>query len=155
MNSSPSRSVHAGDVTGVVLQARKIAPHHLPQLTLPQPPLVAQRGNPQQWEPVLYLEIGGRLEQLRHLRQLAELPCVSLQFLPMRSPCSAGLDGPFILVETPDHQHLAYAEGQRGSQWVSDADEVSILARKYAMLRTQALTTEDSMGLLDRLLGEQ
>jgi hypothetical protein len=104
---------------------------------------------------VLYLEIGGRLEQLRHLRRLTELPCVSLQFLPMRSPCSAGLDGPFILVETPDHQHLAYAEGQRGSQWVSDADEVSILARKYAMLRTQALTTEDSMGLLDRLLGEQ
>ncbi|MGW2046966.1 helix-turn-helix domain-containing protein [Streptomyces sp. NPDC001858] len=107
------------------------------------------------WEPVLYLEIGGRLEQLRQLRQLAELPCVSLQFLPMRSPCSAGLDGPFILVETPDHQHLAYAEGQRGSQWVSDADEVSILARKYAMLRTQALTTQDSMALLDRLLGEQ
>ncbi|MEH0576630.1 MULTISPECIES: helix-turn-helix transcriptional regulator [Streptomyces] len=107
------------------------------------------------WEPVLYMEIGGRLDQLRHLRELAELPCVSLQFLPMRSPYSAGLDGPFTLLETPDHQHLAYTEGQRGSQWVSDADEVSILARKYAMLRTQALTTQDSMDLLDRLLGEQ
>ncbi|MFJ8112909.1 Scr1 family TA system antitoxin-like transcriptional regulator [Streptomyces sp. NPDC096132] len=107
------------------------------------------------WEPVLYMEIGDRRAQLRYLRELAELPCVSLQFLPMRSPCNAGLDGPFILVETPDHQHLAYAEGQRGSQWVSDADEVSILARKYAMLRTQALTTQDSLGLLDRLLGER
>lgn len=110
------------------------------------------------WEPVLHMVISGtaaRLEQLSHLRELAELPCVSLQFLPLHSPFHAGMNGPFTLLETPDHQHLAYTESQRGSQWVSDADEVSRLARKYAMLRTQALTTQDSMGLLDRLLGEQ
>lgn len=110
------------------------------------------------WEPVLHMMIGGpqvRREQLRHLHEIAELPCVSLQFLPLSSPCHAGMDGPFILLETPDHQHLAYTESQRGSQWVSDADEVSRLARKYAMLRAQALTPQDSSGLLDRLLGEQ
>ncbi|MFF4837358.1 Scr1 family TA system antitoxin-like transcriptional regulator [Streptomyces sp. NPDC001315] len=110
------------------------------------------------WEPVLRLEIGTqevRREQLRHLRSIAELPGLALQFLPLNSPHHAGLNGPFTLLETPDHQHLAYTESQRGSQWVSDPDEVSILARKYAMLRTQALTTQDSMGLLDRLLGEQ
>ncbi|MFJ9901800.1 Scr1 family TA system antitoxin-like transcriptional regulator [Streptomyces sp. NPDC101152] len=110
------------------------------------------------WEPVLRMRIGGaevRREQLRHLRMVAELPCVSLQFLQLDSPYNAGLNGPFTLLETPDHQHLAYTESQRGSQWVSDADEVSILARKYAMLRTQALTTQDSMGLLDRLLGDE
>ncbi|WP_326781022.1 helix-turn-helix transcriptional regulator [Streptomyces longwoodensis] len=110
------------------------------------------------WEPVLHLRIGGeevRREQLRFLRAAAELPCVSLQFLPIDTPSSAGLDGPFILLETPDHQHLAYIEGQRGSQWVSDAGEVSVLTRKYAMLRTQALNTQDSVCLLDRLLGEQ
>ncbi|MGW7208176.1 helix-turn-helix domain-containing protein [Streptomyces sp. NPDC054837] len=110
------------------------------------------------WEPVLHMMIGGpevRREQLGHLRATAELPCVSMQFLPLASPCHAGMAGPFILVETPDHQHLAYTESQRGSQWVSDADEVSRLARKYAMLRAQALTPQDSSGLLDRLLGEQ
>ncbi|MEU1270309.1 helix-turn-helix transcriptional regulator [Streptomyces sp. NPDC005799] len=110
------------------------------------------------WEPVLRMRIGGAevwREQLRHLRTVTELPCVSLQFLQLDSPYNAGLNGPFTLLETPDHQHLAYTESQRGSQWVSDADEVSILARKYAMLRTQALTTQDSMGLLDRLLGDQ
>jgi len=110
------------------------------------------------WEPVLLMALGGpevRMGQLRHLREVAELPYVSLQFLLLSSPYHAGLDGPFILLETPDHQHLAYTESQRGSQWVSDADEVSRLARKYAMLRTQALTTQDSGDLLDRLLGEQ
>jgi transcriptional regulator with XRE-family HTH domain len=110
------------------------------------------------WEPVLYLMVGGREvrhQQLSHLRNMTELPCISLQFLPLDSPEHAGLNGPFALLETPDHQHLAYTESQRGSQWVSDPDDVSILARKYAMLRTQALTTQDSMGLLDRLLGER
>ncbi|GAA2972424.1 helix-turn-helix transcriptional regulator [Streptomyces enissocaesilis] len=110
------------------------------------------------WEPVLRLPVGGRqvhIEQLRHLRARSELPGLSIQFLPLNRTSHAGLNGPFVLMETPDHQHLAYAETQRGSQWVADPDEVSILARKYAMLRAQALTPEVSQGLLNRLLGEQ
>ncbi|MET9147986.1 Scr1 family TA system antitoxin-like transcriptional regulator [Streptomyces sp. NPDC058319] len=110
------------------------------------------------WEPVLHLRVGGdrvRREQLRRLREYAERPGMSLQFLPMRAPSSAGLDGPFTLLETSDHQHLAYTEGQRGSQWVAAPDEVSVLARKYAMLRSQAMTPGESKGLLDRLLGDQ
>ncbi|MGW2491916.1 helix-turn-helix domain-containing protein [Streptomyces sp. NPDC001606] len=110
------------------------------------------------WEPALHVRIGSRevrKDQLRSLREAAELPCVSVQVLPLDSPFHAGLAGPFALFETPDHQHLAYTESQRGSQWVSDPEEVSRLTRKYAMLRTQALTTQDSKGLLDRLLGER
>ncbi|WP_445278897.1 helix-turn-helix domain-containing protein [Streptomyces sp. DSM 118148] len=110
------------------------------------------------WEPALRWPTGGRQvhqEQLQLLREYSELPCLSLQVLPLDRAHHAGDAGPFTLLETPDHQHLAYTESQRGSQWVSDPDEVSILARKYAMLRTQALTVEDSRSLLDRLLGEQ
>ncbi|WP_405588466.1 Scr1 family TA system antitoxin-like transcriptional regulator [Streptomyces sp. NBC_01092] len=110
------------------------------------------------WEPVLHLGIGGpkgRRDQLCHLRACAELPGLALQFLPVKTPTHAGLAGPFILLETPDHQHLAYTESQRGSQWVSAPNEVSILARKYAMLRSQALTPQESKGLLDRLLGDK
>ncbi|MFD8569950.1 Scr1 family TA system antitoxin-like transcriptional regulator [Streptomyces sp. NPDC059639] len=110
------------------------------------------------WEAALklaYLEPLAREEQLRHLRACTELPGLALQFLPLDAPAHAGLDGGFTLLETPDHQHLAYTESQRGSQWVSTPDEVSILARKYAMLRSQALTPEQSKGLLDRLLGDR
>lgn len=94
-------------------------------------------------------------EQLCHLREIADLPSLTLQIMPFGRATHAGLSGPFILLETPDHQHLAYAETQRGSLFVEDPDEVSILARKYAMLRTQALNPEETKGLLDRLLGEQ
>lgn len=110
------------------------------------------------WEPALRMPLGGRdthHAQLQQLREYAELPGLSLQVLPLNRASHVGTAGPFTLLETPDHQHLAYTESQRGSQWVSDPDEVSILARKYAMLRTQALTTEDSRSLLDRLLGDQ
>ncbi|MFJ8824132.1 Scr1 family TA system antitoxin-like transcriptional regulator [Streptomyces sp. NPDC102467] len=109
------------------------------------------------WEAALelgYLSSSARVEQLQLLRSYAELPGLALQFMPLTASENAGLGGPFILLETPAHQHLAYTESQRGSQWVSDPDEVSILARKYAMLRSQALAPEESKGLLDRLLGE-
>ncbi|MEV8403462.1 helix-turn-helix domain-containing protein [Streptomyces niveus] len=95
------------------------------------------------------------VEQLRQLRESADLPGLTLQIMPFGRTTHAGLAGPFVLLETPDHQHLAYAETQRGSIFVEDPDEVSILARKYAMLRTQALNPEETKGLLDRLLGEQ
>ncbi|MFD5898707.1 Scr1 family TA system antitoxin-like transcriptional regulator [Streptomyces sp. NPDC060366] len=94
-------------------------------------------------------------EQLHQLRESADLPGLTLQIMPFGRTTHAGLSGPFVLLETPDHQHLAYAETQRGSLFVEDPDEVSILARKYAMLRTQALNPEETKGLLDRLLGEQ
>ncbi|MEU9374873.1 helix-turn-helix transcriptional regulator [Streptomyces sp. NPDC048255] len=109
------------------------------------------------WEAAFQVRIGGDAiyrEQLQHLLTCATLPNITLQILPFGQTIHAGLNGPFILLETPDHQHLGYAETQRGSLLISSPDEVSILARKYAMLRTQALNTEQTQGLLGRLLGE-
>ncbi|QUI33206.1 helix-turn-helix domain-containing protein [Streptomyces alfalfae] len=94
-------------------------------------------------------------EQLSHLRESMDAPGVTLQIMPLGVETHAGLDGPFTLLETPDHQRIAYIEAQRGSQLIADLDEVSLLERKYAMLRTQALNTQDSRGLLDGLLGER
>ncbi len=110
------------------------------------------------WEATLRDRLGGdevHFEQLRHLREYASLPGLALQILPLGRTSHAGLAGPFILLETPEHQRLAYSESQRGSQLIADQDEVAILNQKYAMLRTQALTTEDTRDLLDRLLGER
>ncbi|GAA1152287.1 helix-turn-helix transcriptional regulator [Streptomyces hebeiensis] len=110
------------------------------------------------WEPVLMLQLvddEDHAVQLRHLRACAELPGVCIQVLPLDRKSHAALDGPFTLMETPDHQHVAYCETQRGSQLISDPNEVSILAQKYAMLRAQALTPDETKALFDRLLGEQ
>lgn len=110
------------------------------------------------WEAALRDRLGGEgvyLEQLRHLRECADLPGIVLQVLPLGRTSHAGLAGPFILLETPDYQRLAYAETPRGSQLIADPNEVAILTQKYAMLRTQALNVEETKDLLDRLRGEQ
>ncbi|MFI1199662.1 helix-turn-helix domain-containing protein [Streptomyces sp. NPDC020883] len=93
-------------------------------------------------------------QQIGHLRQRAELPFVGLQVMATSRTKHAGLDGPIVLLETADHGQLAYIEGQRVSYLVDEPDEVSVLQQKYGMLRSQALTPEDSISLLDQLAGE-
>ncbi|WP_259453457.1 helix-turn-helix domain-containing protein [Streptomyces ginkgonis] len=108
-------------------------------------------------EAVLRDRIGGRevfLTQLRHLRECADLPGVAVQIMPLGRETHAALNGPFILLETPDHEHLAYSENQYSSHLIDHPDEVSNLAQRYAMLRAQALNPEESKRLLDQLLGE-
>ncbi|MGW7294349.1 helix-turn-helix domain-containing protein [Streptomyces xiamenensis] len=108
-------------------------------------------------EAVLCDRIGGAevyRVQLRHLRACADLPGVSLQIMPLGREAHAALNGPFSLLETPDHQHLAYSENQYSSHLIDHPDEVSNMSQRYAMLRTQALNPEESKSLLDRLLGD-
>ncbi|WP_097266557.1 helix-turn-helix domain-containing protein [Streptomyces sp. TLI_55] len=110
------------------------------------------------WEAVLRDRLGGEdvyADQVRHLREYSELPGITVQILPLGRTSHAGLEGPLVLLETPEHQRLAYSETQRGSTLIADPDEVGIVAQKYAMLRTQALNEEDTRALLDRLLGER
>ncbi|MEU5808202.1 DUF5753 domain-containing protein [Streptomyces sp. NPDC047718] len=109
-------------------------------------------------EAALRDQLGGpdvHREALLHLRACADLHGVTIQIMPLGRRTHAGLSGPFVLIVTPDLQHLAYAETQRGSQLISDPSEVDILSAKYAMLRPQALNPEETKGLLDGLLGER
>ncbi|MET9804873.1 helix-turn-helix transcriptional regulator [Streptomyces sp. NPDC006368] len=106
---------------------------------------------------VLEQPLGGRhvlRKQIGHLRRCAELPFMGIQIMLTSREKHAGLNGPMVLVETPDHDQLAYIEGQRVSFLVDDPDEVSVLHQMYGMLRSQALSPEESMGLLDDLAGE-
>ncbi|MDF9815860.1 helix-turn-helix transcriptional regulator [Streptomyces sp. SPB162] len=108
-------------------------------------------------EVVLHRPIEGEAilrEQMQHLRRCAELPFLGLQIMPTNRQRHAGLAGPMVLLETPDHDQLAYFEGQHLGILVDDPDQVSTYHQKYGMLRSQALTPEESMGLLDDLLGD-
>ncbi|WP_051951967.1 helix-turn-helix domain-containing protein [Actinacidiphila yeochonensis] len=93
-------------------------------------------------------------EQVRHLRECADLPGITIQILRLGRTTHAALSGPFVVLETQEHEQYAYAETPRGSHLIHDPDEVCILTYMYAMLRSQALTPEDTKGLLDELLGE-
>ncbi|MFE6763648.1 helix-turn-helix domain-containing protein [Streptomyces sp. NPDC057689] len=108
-------------------------------------------------ESILRSEIGDpsmMRRQIEHLRKCADLPFLCLQIMPMKLPKHAGLAGPMVLLETPDHDQLAYIEGQGVSFLVDDPDEVSVLLQKCGMLRSQAHSPEESARLMDDLLGE-
>ncbi|AWN29660.1 helix-turn-helix transcriptional regulator [Streptomyces sp. NEAU-S7GS2] len=108
-------------------------------------------------EAVLHRPIGSQellRAQLRHLRSCAELPFLGLQIMPTTRCTHAALDGPLVLLEKPDHEYLAYIEAQRISFLVDDPDQVSVYQQVYGMLRSQALTPEETKSLLDDLLGE-
>ncbi|MEU6849799.1 helix-turn-helix transcriptional regulator [Actinacidiphila alni] len=93
-------------------------------------------------------------ELITHILELSERRNIEVQVLPLATGVHAGLNGPLVLLETPDNRWLAYVEGQETGQLVSDPKGVSILQMRYAKLRSQALNPEDSRGLLERLRGE-
>ncbi|WP_431043974.1 helix-turn-helix domain-containing protein [Streptomyces sp. P1-3] len=106
-------------------------------------------------EAVLRKEFGGRdvwEGQLRHLLKLAQLPNLQLQVMPNSRETNAGTDGPFVLLETPEHRTMGYVAGQRGSYFVSDPEDVSTLSHRYGTIRSQALDPEASAALIERIL---
>jgi transcriptional regulator with XRE-family HTH domain len=92
-------------------------------------------------------------ELLDHLLELSAQFNVELQIMPRYQPDHAGFDGPLMLLESPDNKWFSYAEGQRGGMLIADSKEVSIMLQRYARLRSQALTSEDSRSLLKQLRG--
>jgi transcriptional regulator with XRE-family HTH domain len=100
---------------------------------------------------------GGRdvsLELVDHTMEMGRQRNIEIQILPLTTGVHPGLDGPIVLQETPEHRWFAYGEGQETGQLIADAKGVSVLQQRYAKLRSQALTPEESRSLLWRLRGE-
>ncbi|MFF8830473.1 Scr1 family TA system antitoxin-like transcriptional regulator [Streptomyces sp. NPDC015131] len=92
-------------------------------------------------------------ELLDHLLEVTELRNVAVQVLPLERGHHTALDGPIQLAAAPEHQWVGYCEGQRTGQLIVDPKEVGVLQMRYGKLRAQALTPDDSRGLLSRLRG--
>ncbi|SCF72332.1 DNA-binding transcriptional regulator, XRE-family HTH domain [Streptomyces sp. Cmuel-A718b] len=106
-------------------------------------------------ESILHTELGDpdvMREQLLHLRRCMDLPFVTIQIMPRNTRRHAGLAGPLVLLETPDHDQLVYVDGQLRGELYDEPSDVSALMQRYGMLRSQALTVEESTRLLDALL---
>lgn len=107
-------------------------------------------------EHVLLRQLGGpelTREQLDHLIEVAQLRNVEVQIMPLVCDSHAGLGGPLQLLETPEHQRLAYSEGQKSAQLIAEAKVVSQLQMRYARMRSQALPLKESLGLLRQMRG--
>ncbi|WP_327369121.1 helix-turn-helix domain-containing protein [Streptomyces sp. NBC_01217] len=101
--------------------------------------------------------IGGhqvRRKQLHHILEIAQLRHVQMQVMSPNRKTHAGLDGPFVLLETKQRRQLAYIEGQGGSFFISEQPDLGNLFGKYGILRAQALSPEASVKLIEQAAEE-
>ncbi|MGW5100731.1 helix-turn-helix domain-containing protein [Streptomyces sp. NPDC004100] len=96
--------------------------------------------------------------QLRSLAEDAERDNVSIQVMAhdrgARGP-HAGERGNMVLVETKEHHHVVYLEAQDESVLINEPAKVARLAHRYAKIRTQAMSPDDSLSLIRKLAGEE
>ncbi|MEU4304003.1 helix-turn-helix transcriptional regulator [Streptomyces rochei] len=108
-------------------------------------------------EAVLRRPLGGRevlRAQLEQLLLVGHQRNVEIQVMPLDRDEHASLAGPFTLLLTKSRRRMAYVEAQSQSVVHSDPAKVQNLEATYGILRAQALTPKESLGWIERLLGE-
>ncbi|AWT47711.1 MULTISPECIES: helix-turn-helix domain-containing protein [Streptomyces] len=91
-------------------------------------------------------------QQLEHLLEAGALRNVELQVLPFDRATSPALLGAMVLLETRDHERLAFAEGPFASELSADPEVVSRVAGRLSMIRAQALSPDESARFIERMV---
>ncbi|MEU1027742.1 helix-turn-helix transcriptional regulator [Streptomyces mirabilis] len=101
--------------------------------------------------------VGSEAVMREQLDSLLTCSCrrnVELQIMPTARGAHSGLNGPMVLLESMDRARQVYVEAQDVVTVRSAQNEVSEFWLRYGMLRTQALNTEESSCLIERMAGE-
>ncbi|MEV7782234.1 helix-turn-helix transcriptional regulator [Kitasatospora sp. NPDC088351] len=109
-------------------------------------------------ESVLQRPLGGwdvHLEQLRRLVAIGRMWGVELQVMPLDRTEQAGMGGPFTLLTPSGRPQIAYVEVQHVNRLITDSEEVRRMAARYSSIRAQALTPQESLTLIEKMLGER
>ncbi|MFE9332824.1 helix-turn-helix domain-containing protein [Streptomyces sp. NPDC006925] len=95
-----------------------------------------------------------RQRQLLHVLEGAKRRNVTIQVMLEAAGYHPGLLGPFVLLETSEHEYLGYEEGQTTGVLYSDPGKVSILRQRHEMILRQALSPEESARFISKLAEE-
>lgn len=91
--------------------------------------------------------------QLEFLLGLSHQRNVSIQIMPS-STLHAGHEGGMTLLETQQHRRLGYTEAQGNSHLIHEPEIVSTLHQRYSIMRSQALSLDESRDLMKRRIAE-
>jgi transcriptional regulator with XRE-family HTH domain len=111
-------------------------------------------------EAVIRRQVGGpgaMRRQLERLKLVSAQPHISLQVLPFAAGAHPGMRGPFVLLEFPDpnDDDLLYLEHVTGDTTVRDVpDQTSPYIDLFYLLEEKALSPEETLALLDRVIEE-
>ncbi|MEV0774854.1 helix-turn-helix transcriptional regulator [Streptomyces sp. NPDC050428] len=91
-------------------------------------------------------------QQLLNILAAGRLSSVSVQVLPFDRAVPASLLGPMVLLETRDHERLAFTEGPSVSQLTDDPAVVSSHTERLSMIRAVALSPAESAHFIERMV---
>ncbi|MFF1510794.1 Scr1 family TA system antitoxin-like transcriptional regulator [Streptomyces sp. NPDC058326] len=109
-------------------------------------------------EAVLRQEIGGRAvmrNQLAHLLAMQEREWVKIQILPFEAGAHAGLPGSFNLLRFEDDPDLVYTEDFVQGHMTANPAAIREGSLRYDHLQAAALSVEDSVALIARVMEER
>ncbi|MFD3332838.1 helix-turn-helix domain-containing protein [Streptomyces sp. NPDC058700] len=108
-------------------------------------------------EAILRRPTGGRSvhrEQLRRIMEIASRRTVHLQVMPLSWEEHPSLDGAFTLLTPKGRREVAYTEIYGHPRLITDPEEVRTYTERYGIIRAQALTPQESLELIEKMLGE-
>lgn len=108
-------------------------------------------------ECVLRKPLGGKAVlrgQLEQLLLIGQKRNVEIQVMPLDREDNAGVDGPFTVITREGGEQFTYMEVQGRSSLLTDREEVRLAAARYGIIRSQALTPRETLGFIEKLLGE-
>ncbi|MGW7429179.1 helix-turn-helix domain-containing protein [Streptomyces sp. NPDC054861] len=94
-------------------------------------------------------------EQLLRILEVARRRTIELQIMPQGKPEHPYLGAPFTLITARGRREVAYTETYGHSRLITDPEEVRTYAERYGIIRAQALTPQESLDWIEKLLGER
>lgn len=108
-------------------------------------------------EAILHRPTGGidvHREQLRRLLEIGGRRTIHLQVMPFARTEHPSLDGSFTLLTPKGRREVAYTEIYGHARLITDPELVRQYTERYGIIRAQALTPRESLGLIEKKLGE-
>jgi DNA-binding XRE family transcriptional regulator len=105
-------------------------------------------------ESVLACPVGGpevMKAQLRHVREMTDLPHTIVRIVPTSSGAHLGIDGPFQVMSM-DTRDVAYCGAQNGGRLIEGTGEVKELAVKFDRIGAKAASEDGSRALIKQYL---
>ncbi|MFB7450413.1 helix-turn-helix domain-containing protein [Streptomyces sp. NPDC056194] len=94
-------------------------------------------------------------EQLLRTLEVAQRRTVELQIIPQEGTEHPYLGGPFTLLTPKGRREVAYTEIYGHARLITDPEEVRHYSERYGILRSQALTKQESLDWIEKRLGER
>jgi hypothetical protein len=105
-------------------------------------------------ESVLAFPVGGPAvmkAQLKHLREMADLPHVIVRVVPTASGAHLGIDGPFQVISMEDRD-VAFSGAQNGGRLIEETREVRELSVRFDRIGARSASEDDSRAIIERYL---